>query len=88
MSVFVRTSMFVALLLGIAATPSLSLSLSLSRAQESGPIRVTSGVQYEFLERWDVDRLNRVRYTQVRRNPVAFNPARKAVRLYRITTPW
>jgi pimeloyl-ACP methyl ester carboxylesterase len=81
-SVLFRAFLITAPLLGIVAVPSTSL------AEESGPIRVTSGVQYEFLERWDVARLNRILETDTPKFAgvsVTYTPARNAVRLYRVT---
>lgn len=57
-------------------------------AQENGPIRVTSGVAYEFLERWDVDHLNKILTVDTPAFAgidVPYSPAQNAVRLYRIT---
>lgn len=81
MSAFIRAFM-IALLFGIADVPLPSL------AQESGAVRVTSDVQYEFLERWDVDRLNRILEVDTPKFAgvsVTYSPARNAVRLYRVT---
>ncbi len=63
-------------------------ALSPARAEQSGPVQVVSGVQYEFLARWDVDHLNKILKTDTPAFagiPMAFTPARNAVRLYRIT---
>lgn len=82
MSALVRTFTTIALLLGTASVPVPSL------AQESGPVRVASDVQYEFLERWDVDRLNGILEIDTPKFAgvsVTFSPARNAVRLYRVT---
>jgi pimeloyl-ACP methyl ester carboxylesterase len=57
-------------------------------AQQSAPVQVTSGVKYELLARWDVDRLNKILKTDTPAFAgitVAYTPARNAVRLYRIT---
>ncbi|MGQ7794015.1 alpha/beta hydrolase family protein [Faunimonas sp. B44] len=57
-------------------------------AEDTGPVQVVSGVKYEFLERWDVDRLNKVLETDTPAFsgiPVTYSPARNAVRLYRVT---
>lgn len=56
----------------------------------SGPASVGTGVQYEFLARWDVERLNRILTTDTpvfAGIPVTYSPARNAVRLYRVTYP-
>ncbi len=82
MSALVRTFTATLLLFGIVAVPAPSL------AQASGPVQVNSGVQYEFLERWDVDRLNRILQTDTPKFSgvaVTYSPVRNAVRLYRIT---
>jgi pimeloyl-ACP methyl ester carboxylesterase len=81
MSVLVRALM-IALLFATAYVPLPSL------AQEKGAVRVTSGVQYEFIERWDVDRLNRILEIDTPKFAgvsVTYSPARNAVRLYRVT---
>ncbi|GLH78771.1 hypothetical protein SSBR45G_36800 [Bradyrhizobium sp. SSBR45G] len=58
------------------------------RAQDKGAVRVTSDVSYEFLARWDADRLNRIltvdtpKFAGVQ---VAYTPAQTSVRLYRVT---
>lgn len=73
---------FVVALLAIIA------AASPARAQQSGPVRVASGVQYEFIERWDVDRLNRILSVDTPKFAgisVTYSPARNAVRLYRVT---
>lgn len=77
-----RKLVFVAVLFGITSVPMLSL------AQASGPVQVTSGVQYEFLERWDVDRLNQILQIDTPKFAgisTSYSPARNAVKLYRIT---
>lgn len=82
MPALVRMFTAILLLFGIVAVPAPSL------AQASGPVQVNSGVQYEFLERWDVDRLNRILQTDTPKFSgvaVTYSPARNAVRLYRIT---
>ncbi len=53
-------------------------------------VPVASGVQYEFIGRWDVDRLNQIltkdtpAFTGF---PVTYPPARNAVKMYRVTYP-
>jgi hypothetical protein len=57
-------------------------------AQNDRAIPVASGVSYEFLARWDVDRLNRILQVDTPRFAgvsVTYGPARNAVRLYRVT---
>lgn len=56
----------------------------------SGQINVGSGVQYELLARWDVERLNRILTTDTPAFAgiaVTYTPARNAVRLYRVSYP-
>ena len=51
---------------------------------------MTGGISYEYLETWDVDRLNAVLTTQIpdfAKITVAYTPARNAVKLYRVTYP-
>lgn len=84
MSAFVRTFSGIAFMLGIVAVA----APALAQAPASGPIQVTSGVQYEFLERWDINRLNRILQTDTPKFSgvaVTYSPAKNAVRLYRIT---
>lgn len=57
-------------------------------AQEHGAVRVSPGVQYEFIGRWDAQRLNRILQVDTPAFagvPVTYTPARHAVRLYRVT---
>ena len=57
-------------------------------AQGSAATQVGPGVSYQFLERWDVDRLNRILQVDTPAFagiPVSYSPARNAVRLYRVT---
>ena len=82
MTSLVRTFAFVALLLANA------LAWSPCAAQESDPVKVTSDVQYEYLDRWDVDRLNQILQTDTPRfagQSETYSPASNAVRLYRVT---
>ncbi|RTL96893.1 alpha/beta hydrolase [Ancylobacter aquaticus] len=61
-----------------------------ARAQQGGAVAVTGGISYEYLETWDVDRLNAVLTTQIpdfAKITVAYTPARNAVKLYRVTYP-
>lgn len=54
------------------------------------PVAAASGVQYELIGRWDVDRLNRILQTDMPAFagiPASFTPARNPVRLYRVTYP-
>lgn len=73
---------FVIVLFGLASIP------TVSPAQQNSPIQVQSGVQYEFLERWDVDRLNKILQVdtpQFAGISTSYSLASNAVRLYRIT---
>jgi dienelactone hydrolase len=82
MPVIVRIFATAALLFGTALLPAAAV------AQSGGAARVTSDVQYEFLARWDVDRLNRILQTDTPKFagiPVKYAPAQNAVRLYRVT---
>jgi len=61
-----------------------------AEAQDKAVMPVSAGVTYEFLGRWDVDRLNRileVATPQFSGVPVTYTPARNAVRLYRVIYP-
>lgn len=77
---FVRGLALVAVVSGAALSPAC--------AQSGAPVQVTSGVKYELLARWDVDRLNKILKTDTPAFAgitVTYTPARNAVRLYRIT---
>ena len=73
-----------ALMAGLIASPLGAL------AQTTGPVEIASGVRYELLDRWDVDRLNKIltedtpKFSGV---SVKYSPAQNAVRLYRVTYP-
>ncbi|MEP9388890.1 alpha/beta hydrolase [Mesorhizobium sp. KR9-304] len=57
-------------------------------AQDKGAVRVTSDVQYEYLDRWDVERLNTIVTVDTPKFagiPVTYSAARNAVKLYRVT---
>lgn len=75
----VRGVVFAAVL-GLIASPAL--------AEQNATIQVASGVKYELLARWDVDRLNKILKTDTPTFAgitVTYTPARNAVRLYRVT---
>lgn len=60
------------------------------QASDSGARSVPSGVSYEFIGRWDVDKLNQVLSTDFPKFAgidVSYTPARNAVKLYRVTYP-
>lgn len=64
-----------------------SAALGPARAEA---VRVASGVTYEFVGRWDTDRLNRILTVDspaFAGIPVTYSPARNAVALYRVTYP-
>ena len=78
----------------IAALFCLVIAISVCRSPEASgqerAVRVASGIQYELIGRWDTDRLNRILTTDTPAFagiPVAYTPARNAVRLYRVTYP-
>ena len=57
-------------------------------AQDKGVVHVTSDVSYEYLARWDTDRLNKILTVDTPKFAgvtVSYTPAVNAVRLYRIT---
>jgi pimeloyl-ACP methyl ester carboxylesterase len=81
-------------LTGLALQPSHALGQAPgtppATAQVQGPVQVSSGVSYEFLARWDIDRLNRILTTDTpafAALKVDYTPAHNAVRLYRVTYP-
>jgi dienelactone hydrolase len=80
-----------AFLIRVVALLAMSFSILPGAAvaqSQPGPVRVASGVQYEFLARWDVDKLNTILTTDTPAFsgiPVTYSPARNAVRLYRVT---
>lgn len=58
------------------------------RAEEGKSVQVASGVSYEFIGRWDVNKLNQVLKTDTPKFfgvDVTYTPARNAVKLYRVT---
>ena len=82
MSVLVRCFAVLALI-GSFVVPSTPV-----RAEDSKPVQVTSGVSYEFIGRWNVDKLNQVLKTDTPKFfgvDVTYTPARNAVKLYRLT---
>ncbi|MEH0074020.1 alpha/beta hydrolase [Pannonibacter sp. Pt2] len=61
-----------------------------AHAADNAPVSVEQGVTYEYLDRWDVDKLNEI----LTKDTPAFagitetyTPARNAVKLYRVTYP-
>ncbi|MBB4040931.1 pimeloyl-ACP methyl ester carboxylesterase [Microvirga flocculans] len=80
----------VRMIVGIALLCGAPFALSPSSAQETQAVRVASGIQYQFLERWDVARLNQILQVDMPKfsgMSVNYSPARNAVRLYRVTYP-
>ncbi len=75
---------------GAAVLLAVALATSPARAEDAAPVAATSGVTYELMARWDVDRLNQIltkdlpAFTGV---DVTYTPAVNAVRLYRVTYP-
>ncbi|MBL8582705.1 MAG: alpha/beta hydrolase, partial [Rhizobiaceae bacterium] len=60
-----------------------------ANAQENaGPVSVSSDIRYEFIARWEIDRLNQILSTDFPKFAgidVTYPPARNAVDLYRVT---
>lgn len=82
MSMMLRAIAVAVLALGVVskAIPAL--------AQHTGPIHVASGVHYEFIGRWDTDRLNDVLTEDTPKFfgvTVSYTAAKNAVKLYRVT---
>jgi pimeloyl-ACP methyl ester carboxylesterase len=70
-------------LIGCFALPSASV-----RAQDNKSVQVTSGVSYEYIGRWDANKLNHLFQVDLPKFfgvDVAYTPARNAVKLYRVT---
>ncbi len=84
-------SFSVAALLGAVLAPAGAQTAAVPQAApvaQTAPVQVAAGVQYEFLARWDVDRLNKILKTDTPAFTgvdITYTPARNAVRLYRIT---
>jgi pimeloyl-ACP methyl ester carboxylesterase len=59
-------------------------------AADNAPVAVASGVSYELMATWDMDRLNQILKTDTPAFTgvaVTYTPAANAVRLYRVTYP-
>lgn len=83
MSIAARCLMTVAL----AASP---LALTAPAQAQEKPQAVASGVTYELIGRWDVERLNKILQKDTPAFSgvaVTYTPAQTAVRLYRVTYP-
>lgn len=66
------------------------LSISPSQAEEATPTAVVSGVKFEWIGRWDQEKLNQILQKDIPQFAgvsVEYTPATNAVRLYRITYP-
>lgn len=91
MPVTFRLLAAILVLTGLALQPSRALAQTQPAApptQGQAPVRVASDVSYEFLARWDIDRLNRILTADTPTFfglPVTYTPATNAVRLYRVT---
>lgn len=91
----IRVHSFAALLLATTLTlglPALAQTAAPAPAAPaaSAPIKVSSGVQYELIARWDVAKLNKILTTDTPTFAgvtVAYTPARNAVKLYRVSYP-
>lgn len=82
MSMMLRAIAVAVLALGVVSKAMPAL------AQHTGPIHVASGVQYEFIGRWDTDRLNDVLTEDTPKFfgvTVSYTAAKNAVKLYRVT---
>ncbi|WP_222182097.1 alpha/beta hydrolase family protein [Geminicoccus harenae] len=84
MSTLARLAALLALLLGIASAP------PTAHAQEGEPVRLASGISYQFLARWDAQRLNHILEVDTQEFAgitTSYTPATNAVRLFRVTYP-
>jgi pimeloyl-ACP methyl ester carboxylesterase len=82
---FVFARLFAALALTVG---SVTLSASGQTENPNAMVQATSGVSYQYLGRWDVDKLNQILKTQTPKDfgvNVTYTPARNSVKLYRIT---
>lgn len=60
----------------------------MTMAETKGAVRIDSDVQYEWIERWDVDQLNKILSVDTQKFSgvaVTYSPARHAANLYRVT---
>lgn len=67
---------------------SFSFNAKPAAAQDKGPVHVTSDVQYEFIGRWDADKLNKILTDDTPKFfgvTVKYTAAKNTVKLYRIT---
>lgn len=74
----------------IAALVMVGAGLGVAHAETAPPVAVSSGVSYELIDRWDVDKLNHILTVdspEFFSSDVAYTPAVNAVRLYRVTYP-
>lgn len=73
-----------ALALALLALPATAVAAD----PDTAPVEVAAGVSYQFLARWDTDRLNAILTIDTPKFAgidVAYTPASHAVRLYRVT---
>jgi pimeloyl-ACP methyl ester carboxylesterase len=88
----IRIRSFVALLATTLALglPARAQQASPAPAVSAAPIKVSAGVQYELIGRWDVARLDQILTSDTPKFAgvtVAYTPARNAVKLYRVSYP-
>lgn len=60
------------------------------RADTIGQVEMAQGIRYEFIGRWDADRLNKIVEVEAPKFfglAPAFTPAQNAIKLYRVTYP-
>jgi pimeloyl-ACP methyl ester carboxylesterase len=84
----IRLLTTIALLSGVMVSSLSAQAASGAQVASSTPVQVGPAVSYTFIGRWDVDKLNRVLQVDTPKFfgvPVAYTPARNAVRLYRVT---
>ncbi|MCX5514416.1 alpha/beta hydrolase [Kaistia algarum] len=70
------------------ASPAVVLAAEATPAAQAAPIAVPSGVSYELIGHWDVDKLNQILNADAPKFfniAVPYTPAKNAVSLYRVT---
>ncbi len=80
--------MFISTIRTIAAAAALLVAPAMAWAQQAAPASVASGVTYALIDRWDVERLNKILTVDTPAFSgigVTYTPARTAVNLYRVT---
>lgn len=82
---------FISLSTQVAAAACLAVfAAGAAAAQDSAPTPVASGVTYQLIERWDVDKLNQILKVDTPKFfgvEVEYTPAQHAVNLYRVIYP-